>query len=657
MAEHQNQNRVEKAWNAFINNESINENDVKDYILKGWKISRDYNINPDLTPNAIQLPNKQFQELLKNNADLLEAADSVLEMMEISLRDTGFIMTVTAYPGYLLKVSGADRELSEADRKLNKAGVLRSVEQVGASALSLSMLENKPIEVSGLEHYNKQFRKWACSSAPIHDSKGTVIGSLTVSGHLPNKHSHTLALVTAAASSITTQLSEKSLRKEQSRLNSLLLSIYNSLNDGVLSIKNDFSISHANDKARQLLGIQKMALEDLSLNDFIPPADEKFIRSLFNSGLTENHEITFNHSGSSHKFLCRFLPSTSQGKFEGMTIILTNQKQLIDIARRVGGNYAKYEFSDIKGANSTLRSQVELTKKAAMTSSRILLYGEGGTGKELFAQAIHNHSSARNGPFVAVSCAAIPRDLIESELFGYVGGAFTGARQKGMVGKFELAASGTLFLDEINSLPLDMQSKLLRALQQQEVVRIGDNKPIPITARVIAATNVKLLGAVKAGEFREDLYYRLNVIEIIIPPLRERPDDIITLTKFIVRRHCQKIGLPIPSMSENLLKKMQEYSWPGNVRELENLCERSLLLAGSGQLTEEHFPDYISGSQQKKRKDLGTITDNNKTLIERALAKHNGNISNAAKELGVARSTIYRNMQKHQVKKQQSLPL
>ena len=657
MAEHQNQNRVEKAWNAFINNESINENDVKDYILKGWKISRDYNINPDLTPNAIQLPNKQFQELLKNNADMLEAADSVLEMMEISLRDTGFIMTVTAYPGYLLKVSGADRELSEADRKLNKAGVLRSVEQVGASALSLSMLENKPIEVSGLEHYNKQFRKWACSSAPIHDSKGTVIGSLTVSGHLPNKHSHTLALVTAAASSITTQLSEKSLRKEQSRLNSLLLSIYNSLNDGVLSIKNDFSISHANDKARQLLGIQKMALEDLSLNDFIPPADEKFIRSLFNSGLTENHEITFNHSGSSHKFLCRFLPSTSQGKFEGMTIILTNQKQLIDIARRVGGNYAKYEFSDIKGANSTLRSQVELTKKAAMTSSRILLYGEGGTGKELFAQAIHNHSSARNGPFVAVSCAAIPRDLIESELFGYVGGAFTGARQKGMVGKFELAASGTLFLDEINSLPLDMQSKLLRALQQQEVVRIGDNKPIPITARVIAATNVKLLGAVQAGEFREDLYYRLNVIEIIIPPLRERPDDIITLTKFIVRRHCQKIGLPIPSMSENLLKKMQEYSWPGNVRELENLCERSLLLAGSGQLTEEHFPDYISGSQQKKRKDLGTITDNNKTLIERALAKHNGNISNAAKELGVARSTIYRNMQKHQVKKQQSLPL
>lgn len=652
MNKDQNQVNVEKAWNAFINNEPFNENDIKDYILKGWKLSRDYGINPEMPQNAKQLSKTQFKKLLQQNSDLLEAADSVLEMMEISLRDTGFIMTVTAYPGYLLKVSGADRELSEADRMLNRAGVSRSVDQVGASALSLSMLENKPVQVSGLEHYNKQFRHWVCSSAPIHDAKGTVIGSLTVSGHLPNKHSHTLALVTAAASSITTQLREKSLRKEQLRLSSLLLSIYNSLNDGVLSIKNDLSISHANDKARQLLGIKKMPLEGLSIADFLSREDETFTLSLLNSGLQETHEINFNHSGSSHKFLCRFLPITSQGNPEGMTIILTNQKQLIDIARRVGGNYAKYEFSDIQGANSTLRSQVELTKKAAMTSSRILLFGEGGTGKELFAQAIHNHSPARNGPFVAVSCAAIPRDLIESELFGYVGGAFTGARNKGMIGKFELAASGTLFLDEINSLPLEMQSKLLRALQQQEVVRIGDNKPIPITARVISATNVNLMTAVKTGEFREDLYYRLNVIEITIPPLRERLDDIITLTKFIVRRQCKKIGISMPSISESLLKKMQEYSWPGNVRELENLCERSLLLAGSDQLREEHFPDYIFDSPQKKRKPIGTITDNNKRLIEKALANHNGNLSKAAKELGVARSTIYRNLQKHELNSQ-----
>jgi len=644
-----NQNNVKKAWNAFVRNEPVNQNDVKNYILRGWKISRDYGIDPDAPSTAYQLPDLEFKSLLLKHADMLEAANSVLKMMEISLRDTGFIMTVTAYPGYLLKVSGADRELSEADRKLNRAGVLRSVEQVGASALSLSMLENKPVEVSGLEHYNQQFRHWTCSSAPIHDVNGNVLGSLTVSGHLPNKHSHTLALVTAAASSISIQLREKSLRQEQSRLNSMLLSIYDSLTDGVLSIKNDLSISHANDKARQLLGAQNMPLENLYLTDFISSEDEKFILSLLASGLSENHEISFSHSSSTQKFLCRFLPITSEGNLEGMTIIITNKKQLIDIARRVGGNYAKYEFSDIKGSNSFLLSQVELTKKAAMTSSRILLSGEGGTGKELFAQAIHNHSSAKNGPFVAVSCAAIPRDLIESELFGYVGGAFTGARQKGMMGKFELAASGTLFLDEINSLPLDMQAKLLRALQQQEVVRIGDRRPTPITARVIAATNVNLMDAVKAGDFREDLYYRLNVIEITIPPLRRRPDDIVTLTKFIIERHCRNMGIPIPSISENLLEVMQEYSWPGNVRELENLCERSLLLSGSNQINEEHFPDYITKSPQMEKKEIGTIIDNHKCLIEQAITKYNGNISKSAKALGVARSTLYRNLKKYNI--------
>jgi transcriptional regulator with PAS, ATPase and Fis domain len=649
MAEGLKQARVTRAWNAFINGQPVNQGDVKDYILRGWEISKNYGIDPNTPSVAYQLPDHDLQELLVKHSDMLEAADLVLEMMEISLRDTDLIMTVTAHPGYLLKVSGAQKELNEADRKLNRAGILRSVEQVGASALSLSMLENKPVEVSGREHYNKQFIDWRCCSAPIHDVEDNVVGSLTFSGHLPSESLHALALVTAAASSISILLREKSLRREQSRLNSLLLSIYNSLTDGVLSIKNDLSISHANDKAKQLLGVQNLSQGNLNLADFINAEDERFIVSLFKSGLSENNEISFGKSESAQKFLCRFLPSTSQGTMEGMTIIITNKKQLIDIARRVGGNYAKYEFADIKGSNTILCSQIELTKKAALTSSRILLFGEGGTGKELFAQAIHNHSAAKKGPFVAVSCAAIPRDLIESELFGYVGGAFTGARQKGMIGKFELAASGTLFLDEINSLPLEMQAKLLRALQQQEVVRIGDDRPTPITARVIAATNADLMDAVKSGEFREDLYYRLNVIEITIPPLRERPDDIVTLAKIIIRRHCTKVGLPVPSISKNLLKAMQQYSWPGNVRELENLCERSLLLSGSNQLNEEHFPDYIFSSPKMKNKVIGTITDNNKYLIKKALVKHNGNISKAAKELGVARSTLYRNMQKHQL--------
>jgi transcriptional regulator of acetoin/glycerol metabolism len=444
---------VKRAWDDFITGKEVNPKDVKDYVLRGWQLSRRYGIDPDEPSKAIQLSEEEFTKLKKQHSNLLEAANTVLKMIEISLREPGFIVTVTAYPGYLLIVSGADKELNEADRKLNRAGVLRSVEQVGASALSLSMLENKPVEVSGIEHYNHQFKHWTCSSAPIHDANGNVVGSLTVSGHLPNKQSHTLALVTSAASSISTQLREKNLIKEQARLTSMLLSIYNSITDGVIAIKSDLSISHANNTARQLTEIYDKPLQNLSLSDLFNDSDKKLIEDVLANGQSENKELSFKNTNYKQKYLCRLLPISSHDTVEGITIIITNRKQLIDIARRVGGNYAKYEFSDIKGSNAFLRSQIELTKKAARTSSRILLTGEGGTGKELFAQAIHNHSSGKHGPFVAVSCAAIPRDLIESELFGYVGGAFTGARRNGMIGKFELAASGTLFLDEINSLP------------------------------------------------------------------------------------------------------------------------------------------------------------------------------------------------------------
>ncbi|SDP82556.1 AAA-type ATPase lid domain-containing protein, partial [Desulforhopalus singaporensis] len=185
-----------------------------------------------------------------------------------------------------------------------------------------------------------------------------------------------------------------------------------------------------------------------------------------------------------------------------------------------------------------------------------------------------------------------------------------------------------------------------RALQQQEIVRIGDQQPIPITARVIAATNVKLLDAVKAGDFREDLYYRLAVIEIEIPPLRERPDDIVTLTKFIVRRHCHNLGIPVPAISEKLLEAIQSYSWPGNVRELENLCERALLLTTSNELNESHFPEYVAKCPTATNRNLGTMVENQTQLIEKALRTHNGNISKTARSLGIARSTLYRNIKK-----------
>jgi len=317
---------------------------------------------------------------------------------------------------------------------------------------------------------------------------------------------------------------------------------------------------------------------------------------------------------------------------------------MINIAKRLGGNYSKYEFNDIKGNSPTFQRQIELAKIAAQTNSKILIVGESGTGKELFAQAIHSCSNRKKEPFVAISCAAIPRDLIESELFGYQGGAFTGARREGMVGKFELAHKGTLFLDEINGLPLELQAKLLRVLQQKEIMRLGDTRCIPVDVRVIAASGRDLLTEVENGNFREDLYYRLNVVEIVIPPLRERIEDIELLTDHILTRQCLEMGIERPQISDEVLETLRKYHWPGNVRELENCIERMLLVSQGNTIRTIHLPLKPRKKEARLENGVLTVRQGYKGMIEEALEQCGGNISMATKKLNIARSTFYRKM-------------
>jgi len=324
---------------------------------------------------------------------------------------------------------------------------------------------------------------------------------------------------------------------------------------------------------------------------------------------------------------------------------LVKKRNVINIAKKFGGNYAKYEFEDIKGRDPALQKQIELAKITAKTNSKVLIFGESGTGKELFAQAIHNHSSRREGPFVAISCATIPRDLFESELFGYRPGAFTGARQDGMIGKFELAHQGSLFLDEIDALPLDIQAKLLRVLQQGEIARLGDTRSIPVDVRVIAATNTDLLSEVENNNFREDLYYRVNVVEISIPPLRERKGDLELLVSLFVDRLWKEMGINKPEVFDEVLDIFHAYDWPGNVRELENCIERAVILSQGDEITKQHLPARLVNKPTKLVCTSSTsLRDGYRDMIEAALKRNNGNASKAARELNIARSTLYRKL-------------
>lgn len=325
---------------------------------------------------------------------------------------------------------------------------------------------------------------------------------------------------------------------------------------------------------------------------------------------------------------------------------------------------AKYTFDDIIGSCELMASAIDQAKRAAETPATVLLRGESGTGKELFAHAIHNASVRRRGPFVRVNCAAIAEPILESELFGYVEGAFTGAVKSGKKGYFEEADGGTIFLDEIGEVNPSVQAKLLRVLQEKEIVRVGGTKPVPVDVRVIAATNANLEQRVSEGTFREDLYYRLNVVPIFVPPLRARKEDIPLLIDHLCRKYSLEYGRKVAEITPEALDVLMHYDWPGNVRELENIISRTIINMKYNETTilPHHVPALgrAAGPQWQAQKAEQSIPvpalDGSleevlaaveKKVLQQALATAGGNKTKAARMLGISNRSLYYKLERH----------
>ncbi len=326
---------------------------------------------------------------------------------------------------------------------------------------------------------------------------------------------------------------------------------------------------------------------------------------------------------------------------------------------------AKYTFNDIIGESEAIKAAIEQAQRAAVTPATVLLRGESGTGKELFAHAIHRLSERQKGQFIRVNCAALADSLLESELFGYVEGAFTGAKRGGKVGLFEEANGGTIFLDEIGEISLNLQAKLLRVLQEREIVKVGDNRSFNVDVRVIAATNANLEAELRAGKFREDLYYRLNVIPVIIPPLRQRRDDIPLIVHHLIRRFNQEYGRCVESVSDETLKILMGYHWPGNVRELENILGRAIINMRMGEtVVEQHrLPVFTFPSDnfsEVQFVDLGqsSLSDEEegfeelqrqweRALLLVTLQRTGGNKTKAAQHLKMSIRNFYYKLKRH----------
>ena len=432
-----------------------------------------------------------------------------------------------------------------------------------------------------------------------------------------------------------------------------------SISDGLLAVDQQGLVTEVNSVGRRVLGLGQELPEQLAVDDAVedkPPISTW----VANGEQFGNRVVTLRAPAGRVAAMANLQPILDEGRgVRGAVLTFREMGEVGRLVNRVIGAQRTFTFDDIIGSSAVLEKTKELARVAAGTTSNILVFGETGTGKEVFAQAIHNASAFSDGPFLPVNCAALPRDLIESELFGYVAGAFTGASKRGRLGKFELASGGTLFLDELGEIPPDVQVKLLRVLQDKTVVRVGGDRTIPVDCRVIAATNRDLHRAVAEGQFRQDLLFRLDVISIEIPPVRERPDDLAPLVAEFTRTYAERNHKVVEGMEPGTLERLLDYPWPGNVRELEHAVEHAVAMTRGRLIQWDDLPPAVrsraeSGeppgrdegvdSFEGARRRFGAAEER---LYAEALRAESGDILKAAQLLGVSRATLYRRLREH----------
>ncbi|MBC2724880.1 sigma 54-interacting transcriptional regulator [Desulfosporosinus sp.] len=443
----------------------------------------------------------------------------------------------------------------------------------------------------------------------------------------------------------------------------LLFEILDNIHDVVLVIDSDTTIVYANEAYAKILGVPVAKVLGRRL-DVIEP-DSPTIRMLHTgkpsrgNGYVESLDI--NVVGSS-------FPLYNGNNIIGAVSIFKNISEVVELNRELQqtkgvADYLKEQleqwehlpmsFKEYVGQNSRLKETLVLAAKVALTESTVLILGESGVGKEVLARAVHNCSRRKDKPMIKVNCAAIPEDLIESELFGYEEGAFTGAKKGGKLGKFELAHSGTIFLDEIGDMSITMQAKLLRVLQEKEFERVGGTKTIKVDIRVIAATNRDLESMIDKGTFRRDLYYRLNIVPLHLTPLRERKDDILELAKTFLKQFSREVGHEL-NLSPQVVRFLQQYEWPGNIRELQNVLEHASIVCSGTTIEVRHLPAHViavnneNSSIEDKPYDVKEIIGRmEKELILSALATYNNNRTQAMKALGISRRAFYDKLRKY----------
>jgi transcriptional regulator of acetoin/glycerol metabolism len=707
-------------WKQFVLQGVMQEDALLPAVAQAWRRCAASGLDPYMTPivayredrnHSGELPAARSSLTPANEAALLSLVRPAMEDLHQFAEGSECVIVFADAEARILDIVG-DQSMARALELVGLAvGASWSEERRGANALSLALLESFPIQLDGAMHYLASLHPFYTSAAPVHDLLGVI-------GRHEQAHPHTLGMVSAAAQAISNQLQMQAWLSNANDLLVEVKTILQTLSEGILLLRNDGVISQMNTPAGTMLGLSPAKVTGRRLSDVLPLPNVLAKALASNQDLTYE-ELVFDTIHGRVTCLCTLKPIsdhsfetglesivgsagltiTKPTSADGFVVILRSIERVQKLVHRMTGAIARLTLANVIGESASLKEALRVARLAANSYSTVLLHGETGTGKEIFAQGIHNSSARAGGPFVAVNCAAIPCELISTELFGYEGGAFTGADRQGRPGKFEQAHGGTLFLDEIGDMPLDLQTSLLRAIETRTIVRVGGQRVIPSDVRIIAATHKDLREEAQLGNFRSDLYYRLNVLSIEIPSLRERVGDMPLLVRHFLQRQSAILGRKL-SISAEAMEALCRYNWPGNVRELENMLDRVSYLTpntiinlndlppliigeadmcvgadlsrpgvgwrqnttmtndvsphaapGRDKSAPTHIPSNVQYSNLREHSENAEV----QAIIE-AWQTCNGNITRASALLGISRTTLWRKMAKYGLTKQTALP-
>lgn len=563
---------------------------------------------------------------------------------------------VTVVDGSLERIAGTGRYKKQIGEKVAISSVFGHSLNTGKTYIVENPKED--IVCESCEHRVKcsEFAELCCPIMKDGVAVG-VIGLIafdeTQKKSLIENNKNLIKFLEKMAELISTKLREIEKTEEVKKLLQEIEVILNTVDNGIIATDAAGNILHYNVKALKMFGLNKENMLNHSILEILPNVIiDKCISE--DSGIY-NQEFHYKRENIDFRGIYDVKALISENIHFGILFSFNNVKEIIKRVNNLTLSNIETRFEDIIGQSSCLEKVKREALRASKSTSTVLIQGESGTGKELFARAIHFHSDRANKPFITVNCAAIPEQLLESELFGYESGAFTGAKKGGKSGKFELAHKGTIFLDEIGELPLHLQSKLLRVIQEKVIEKVGGEEYIPLDVRIIAATNRNLEQSVKDGEFREDLYYRLNVILLNIPPLRNRAEDLDIVLEYILKKFNAKLEKNILGITQKCKAVLREYNWPGNIRELENTLEYSMNMTNREYIEVEDLPNRI-----KEKSANSLVRDEEilelKTLEKREIIKAlelfktcDKPVEKAAKALGIGRATMYRKIKEYNI--------